>query len=82
MATDGDPVLVPIESLSPAALTGVVEAFVLREGTDYGASETAHEEKVLQVLAQLRRGEARIVYEPGSGTVDIVPATAVAHLDR
>ncbi len=81
MATDGDPVLVPIESLSPAALTGVVEAFVLREGTDYGASETAHEEKVLQVLAQLRRGEARIVYEPGSGAVDIVPATLVAHLE-
>ena len=30
------PVAVPHTELSPEALQGVIEAFVLREGTDYG----------------------------------------------
>ncbi len=81
MASDHEPVLVPTESLSVEALHGVVEAFVLREGTDYGERETAHGEKVRQVLAQLDRGEARIVFDPGSGSVDIVPAADAPGLE-
>ena len=60
------PVHVPHGALSPEALRGVVEAVVLREGTDYGERETAHEDKVRQVVARLERGEARIVYDPDS----------------
>ena len=30
------PVEVPPEALSPLALRGAIESFVLREGTDYG----------------------------------------------
>jgi uncharacterized protein YheU (UPF0270 family) len=63
---------VPHAELSPDALRGVVEAFVLREGTDYGARDVAHETKVEQVLRQLERGEARILYDPVSESVDIV----------
>lgn len=72
--SDRGSVIVPWQALSDSALRGVLEAFVLREGTDYGAREFTLEEKVSHVLAQLRRGEAEIVFEDRTGSVDIVPA--------
>jgi uncharacterized protein YheU (UPF0270 family) len=66
------PVEVPYRALSPQALRGVAEAFVLREGTDYGVREFTHEEKVAQLLAALERGEARILYDPATGSVTIL----------
>ena len=68
------PVEVPRDHLSPEALRGVVESFVLREGTDYGEREVPLETKVAQVLRQLELGEARIVFDPVSESVDIVVA--------
>ena len=64
---------IPHEELSPDALRGVIEAFVLREGTDYGAREFSLEEKVVHVQRQLERGEARIMFDQETETVDIVP---------
>ena len=46
-------------SSSPDALTGVIESFVLREGTDYGERDVPLETKVMQVRRQLERREAR-----------------------
>ncbi len=71
------PVEVPWRELSPAALRGVVEAFVLREGTDYGAVETSFASKVAAVMRQLERGEARIFYEPASRSVELVASHAL-----
>ena len=68
------PIVVPHGDLSEDALRGVIESFVLREGTDYGERELALEQKVAQVLRQLVRGEARVVYDPATGSVDIVQA--------
>ena len=42
----------------------MIESFVLREGTDYGRHETTLDDKVAQVLAQLRAGKAHIVFDP------------------
>jgi uncharacterized protein len=64
---------IPCSQLSAEALRGVVTAFVLREGTDYGERELPLEVKVAQVLQQLQRGSARILYDPRSQSVDIVP---------
>ncbi|MSR14048.1 MAG: YheU family protein [Gammaproteobacteria bacterium] len=69
---DEDPVEIPFRELSAGALQGVVEAFVLREGTDYGAYEIALADKVAQVLLQLERGEARVMFDPKSSSIDIV----------
>ena len=66
------PIEVPHTELSAAALRGVVEAYVLREGTDYGEHDVPHETKVTQVMRQLERGEARIRFDPVSESVDIV----------
>ncbi|MEO6079994.1 MAG: YheU family protein [Steroidobacteraceae bacterium] len=63
----------PHSALSSQALHGLVESFVLREGTDYGDREFTHEQKVAQVIAQLERGEARILYDPETESVTLLP---------
>ena len=73
-APDSEAVEIPYADLSAEALRGVVESFVLREGTDYGASEMPFVHKVEQVLRQLRNGEARIVFDPVTESVDVQPA--------
>ena len=66
------PVEIPPAELSADALRGVVEAFVLREGTDYGTRSFSLDEKVEHVMSQLKRGEAKIMFDPNSETVGIV----------
>jgi uncharacterized protein YheU (UPF0270 family) len=66
---------IPHEQLSPEALRGVVESFVLREGTEYGERDVSLDTKVAQVLRQIERGEAQIVFDPNSETMDVVPRT-------
>ena len=66
------PIVVPYTDLSPDALNGVIEAFVLREGTDYGERDVAFETKVQQVRRQLERREAEIVFDPNTESVGIV----------
>jgi len=66
---------IPHRELSEEALRGVVESFVLREGTDYGLHDYSLEEKIAAVMRQLDRGEAAIVFDPDTGTVSIVVAS-------
>jgi uncharacterized protein YheU (UPF0270 family) len=75
---DSDPVEIPHGDLSTGALRGVIESFVLREGTEYGARDYTLDEKVDQVLEQLRRGEARILFDPGTETVTLVVPTRLS----
>jgi Uncharacterized protein conserved in bacteria len=67
-----EPIVIPHGELSPDALRGVLESFVLREGTDYGEREVSLDQKVAQVLRQLERGEARIVFDAVMESIDIV----------
>jgi uncharacterized protein YheU (UPF0270 family) len=55
--------IIPHRMLSPDALRGVIEAFVTREGTEYGAQEVSLDTKVLQVQQQLDEGTAVLVYD-------------------
>jgi uncharacterized protein YheU (UPF0270 family) len=66
-----EPVEVPYGELSPELLHAVAEAFVLREGTDYGAKEFPLEAKVAAVIRQLKKGEAGIVFDPQTESVTI-----------
>jgi len=72
-----EPVEVPCERLSPAALRGLVEEFVTRDGTDYGIRETTLEAKVASVLRQIERGEVRIFFDPATRTTNLVRASDV-----
>ena len=65
---------IPHRELSEEALRGVVESFVLREGTDYGPREYSLEEKIAAVMRQLDCGEAVIVFDPDTETVSIAVA--------
>jgi len=67
-----DPVAIPYSDLSADALRGVIEAFVLREGTDYGDQHFSLDQKVQHVLRQLEHNEAQIMFDPNSETIDIV----------
>jgi uncharacterized protein YheU (UPF0270 family) len=67
-----DPVVVPAAALASELLKGIVESFVLREGTDYGARELSFEQKVAHVMHQLERGEAQIIFDPNTQTVNLV----------
>ena len=69
-----EPVVVPHTELAPDVLRRVIESFVLREGTDYGAVEFSLEQKVAHVMGQLERDVARILFDPDTGTVTIVTA--------
>lgn len=69
--TPAEPVIVPPEELPAELLRAVIEAFVLREGTEYGEREYTLDEKVAHVEQQLRKGDARIVYDPNTQSVDI-----------
>lgn len=64
---------IPHDQLAPETLVSVIEAFILRNGTDYGAVEAKLETQVEQVKRQLQRGEAVLVYDSLSETCSIVP---------
>ena len=60
--------------LSADALRGVVEEYITREGTDYGAQEYSFETKITQVMRQLERGEVKILFDAESETCTLVSA--------
>lgn len=72
MEEGAEPVAIPYRDLSADALRGVIESFVLREGTDYGMHEYSLDEKVAHVMRQLERGEAHIMFDPNTESVHIV----------
>ncbi len=77
-----EPLVIPHGELSPDALRGLIEAFVLREGTEYGSHDVALDSKVAQVMRQLERGEARVIFDPESEVVDIVTAQSLLRRAR
>ncbi len=64
---------VPPARLEGDVLTGLLEAFIGRDGTDYGARELTQEEKVSRLRRQLDTGEVLILYDLDSEEWDLVP---------
>ena len=71
------PIRVAPDDLEPDTLRAVIESFVLREGTDYGAHEASLDAKVAQVHSQLRLGQAHITFDPATESVNVVAASAL-----
>ena len=63
--------IIPVKKLSAAALKGVIEEFVTRRGTDYGAVEATLETKVKQVKNRLKDGSAVLVFDDETETTNI-----------
>jgi len=68
-------VIVPHRELSGAALTGVIEEYVTRDGTELSEMST----KAADVHAALDRGELLLVYDANSDSCNIVPADELDH---
>lgn len=63
---------IPHEQLSADALRGVVEEFVMREGTDYGHRDYSLDEKRKRVVRALETGAAAVTFDPESASTTIV----------
>lgn len=70
--------LIPHKQLSPEALNNLVEEFVSRDGTDYGAEEISLAQKTEQVLRLLQQGEMVILFDEESASCNIVPHRELA----
>jgi len=65
-------VLIPHEKLSAAALQGLIEEVVTRNGTDNGYIQTSLAQNVAMVMGQLRRKEVVVVFDENAQTANIV----------
>jgi uncharacterized protein YheU (UPF0270 family) len=63
--------IIPWQSLEPETLQALIEEFVSRSGTDYGATEASLESKVRAVRRLLEMKKAHIVFDAESGSCDI-----------
>ncbi len=66
------PLEIPAEALSDDALRGVIDNFIQREGTDYGAAEISYDSKVNQVHRQIAQGLVKIVFDPNIESVSLM----------
>lgn len=64
--------IIPYEQLSSDALQGLIEAFITREGTDYGDEELSLATKVEQVKQLLKRGEVVVVFDFATETASLL----------
>ena len=74
--------IIPIDELEPDTLRNIVESFVLREGTDYGDYQGNLNDKVNDVLEQLKRGDAMLMYSEEHESVDIRPRDNLQAVSR
>ncbi len=70
----GHIVNIPVEALSLAALDGVIDDYIHREGTDYGHRDYDLAQKRAAVRAQLASGRAMITFDARTQTTTIVPS--------
>ena len=63
--------IIPVNKLSARALKGVIEEFITRRGTDYGAVEASLETKFKQVKNKLKDGSAVLVFDDETETTNI-----------
>lgn len=63
------PVEIPLESLTPEALHGVLEEIVSRDGTEF----TAVSAKLERLHSELKAGRARLYFDPESESCAVLP---------
>ena len=64
--------IIPYQQLSADALKGLIQAFILREGTDYGEVERSFEAKIDEVKTQITTGQVLVVFDVKTETASLV----------
>ena len=67
---------IPYQPISADALQGLIEAFIHREGTDYGDVEYSLADKVEHVRRQLVSGDVVILFDEASESVNLMTRRA------
>lgn len=63
---------IPQERLAEEVLVAIIEEFISREGTDYGAVEQDFTTKVTRVKRQIEKGDVVIVFDPESESCNLL----------
>ncbi len=66
--------IIPLEQIPAETLLAIIEDFILREGTEYGAEDISKQAKIEQVKKQLVQGSAVLVYSELHESVNILPS--------
>ncbi len=64
--------IIPYDQVAEETLMNLIEAFIHREGTDYGEREVAKAQKIHQVHQQLISGKAVILYDAENADFTII----------
>jgi len=64
--------IIPFEQISTEALNGVIESFILREGSDYGDNEVEFETKKQQVYKQIQSQKVIILYDVKHASIQLM----------
>jgi uncharacterized protein len=67
-------VSVPYEQVPSESLDAMIESYILRSGTDYGAEEVSLTARVAQLRKQLEKREVLLVFDAESDTCTLVAA--------
>ena len=65
---------IPLDRINPVTLRKMVEEFVTREWSDLSDADCTFEDKIEQVLQQLKDNRIKVVFDLTSETCNIVPA--------
>lgn len=63
---------IPYDQLNPDTLRRMIEEFVTRDGADWAEVGCSLEDKVAQVLRQLRSKKIKVVFDLASQTANLV----------
>ncbi len=69
--------LIPFESLAPETLDNVLNDIVSRDGTDYGDYDLSLDQKREQALRALKSGDAVLLFDTESETIQLVSKSAL-----
>lgn len=64
--------IIPPEKLEQDVLENILEAYIAREGTDYGDCELSMGDKKNILRPQVRKGEVVIVYDEDSESLTLM----------
>ena len=69
-------VVIPYDQLNPDTLHRMIQEFVTRDGADWGDAGGTLEDKVKQVMQQLRNKKIKVVFDLTSQTANLVEESA------
>ncbi|MEZ4484150.1 MAG: YheU family protein [Syntrophotaleaceae bacterium] len=66
---------VPYKEIAPETLRRMIQEFVTRDGSDWAELGCSLDDKVAQVLEQLKTKQVKVVFDLKSQTANLVPYT-------